>query len=287
VLGPRAYNGGTSGRFYNSVMLVAHDVQVAIRVLGRFEVTRDGIPVPDTEWQSRKARELLKILVARRGRACPRGRLVELLWPDEDDPAVLSNRLSVALATVRRILDPARTNQFLITEGGSVALHRVDVDVETFLRDATEGLRTRSGVLLRRATALYRGDVLEEDLYADWSHDLREEARAVCLAALRALAADTTDPDEAVLLLLRLLEQDRYDEPAHLALISVLLPAGRWGEADRAHRRYRSRMAEIGIEPAAVPGLPRRPRVRRPGGGSPLTLPPPVPAGLRRSPGTW
>ncbi|HST67593.1 MAG TPA: tetratricopeptide repeat protein [Mycobacteriales bacterium] len=262
-------------------------LRVAIRVLGRFEVTRGGIPVADTEWQSRKARELLKILLARRGRAVPRSRLVELLWPDEeggpDAAAVLGNRLSVALATVRRVLDPVRAQpagHYLITEDGSVALalHRIDVDVLTFLRDATDGLRTRSVPVLRRAAGTYRGDVLEEDVYADWTHDLREEARAACLAVLRALAADTTDTDEAVLALLRLLEHDRYDEPAHLALIQVLLPAGRWGDAVRAHRCYRARMAEIGVEPAPVPGLP--------GGGVPLMTPPPVPAGLRRSPGT-
>jgi DNA-binding SARP family transcriptional activator len=262
-------------------------LRVAIRVLGRFEVTRGGIPVADTEWQSRKARELLKILLARRGRAVPRSRLVELLWPDEDSAAdaaaVLGNRLSVALATVRRVLDPVRAqpaNHYLITEDGSVALalHRIDVDVEAFLRDATDGLRARSAPALRRAAGTYAGDVLEEDVYADWSHDLREEARAAGLAVLRALAADTADTDEAVLLLLRLLEHDRYDEPAHLALIARLLPAGRWGDAVRAHRCYRARMAEIGVEPAVVAGLP--------GGGGPLNPPPPAAAGLRRSPGT-
>lgn len=248
-------------------------LRVAVRVLGRFEVTRGGIPVVETEWQSRKARELTKILLARRGRACPRTRLVELLWPDEDDPAVLANRLSVALATVRRILDPVRAqppNHYVVTEDGSVtlALHRIDVDVEAFLRDAADGLRGRAtGAAdatgsLRRAAAAYQGDVLEEDVYADWAHCLREEARAASLAVLRALAEDAAaagDTDQAVLHLLRLLEHDRYDEPAHRSLVSVLLAAGRWGDAARAHRCYLARMAEIGIHPTSVPGLPDRP----------------------------
>jgi DNA-binding SARP family transcriptional activator len=251
-----------------------------------FEVTRDGVAVADAEWQSRKARELLKILVARRGRALPRGRLVQLLWPDEDDPAVLANRLSVALATVRRILDPARAwpaGHYVIAGTGSVtlAVHRIDVDVEAFLRDAAAGLADRSTgapALLRRAAAAYRGDVLEEDLYADWAHGLREEARAACLAVLRALAADATgrgDTDQAVLPLLRLLDHDRYDEPAHRALVSALAAAGRWGDAGRANRCYQARMAELGIRPAPVPGLPV-PRLCRPGGGDPLTPPPPA-----------
>jgi DNA-binding SARP family transcriptional activator len=247
-------------------------LRVAVRVLGRFEILRDGVPVADTEWQSRKARELLKILLARRGRAVPRGRLVELLWPDEDEPDVLANRLSVALATIRRVLDPVRSqpaNHYVVTEDGSVtlALHRIEVDVETFLRDATSGLRRWSAgspgavAQLRRAAAAYRGDVLEEDVYADWAHALREETRAAYLAVLRALAdaaATAGDTDQAVLLLIRLLDHDPYDEPAHLAMVAALLAAGRYGDARRAHRAYAVRMAEIGVDPSLMPPGGRR-----------------------------
>lgn len=45
---------------------------VSVRTLGGFYVVRDGEPVPLSEWQSKKARALLKILVARRGRPTPR-----------------------------------------------------------------------------------------------------------------------------------------------------------------------------------------------------------------------
>ena len=40
---------------------------VAIESLSRFRVLREGVPVPLGEWQSKKARDLLKMLVARRG----------------------------------------------------------------------------------------------------------------------------------------------------------------------------------------------------------------------------
>jgi hypothetical protein len=51
----------------------------AIRVLDRFAVHVDGKVVPTSNWRSRKARDLLRILVARRGRPVPRGELCELL----------------------------------------------------------------------------------------------------------------------------------------------------------------------------------------------------------------
>ena len=80
---------------------------VAIDALGRFRVLRDGAPVPRSAWRSRKARDLLKMLVARHGRPVSRDALIEALWPEED-PARCANRLSVALSTLRGVLDPER-----------------------------------------------------------------------------------------------------------------------------------------------------------------------------------
>src|SRR5829696_4104308 len=93
----------------NAFVSAASDVvaPVAIQSLGRFRVFRAGRPVPPGEWQSKKARDVLKILIARRGRATPREYLMEALWPDED-PRRVGNRLSVALSTLHAVLDPAR-----------------------------------------------------------------------------------------------------------------------------------------------------------------------------------
>ncbi|MFC7616083.1 tetratricopeptide repeat protein [Actinokineospora soli] len=45
--------------------------RVEVRVLGEFAVLVDGQPLPPRAWQSRKARDLLRVLVARRGSRCP------------------------------------------------------------------------------------------------------------------------------------------------------------------------------------------------------------------------
>ena len=88
---------------------------------------------------------------------------------------------------------------------------------------------------------------------------LREETRAAYVAALRLLARHAADPDIAVTHLLRILETDRYDEEAHLALVNALADAGRHGEAHRHYLNYRRAMDELGVEPSPFPGL-RRPR---------------------------
>jgi hypothetical protein len=52
---------------------------------------------------------------------------------------------------------------------------------------------------------------------------------------------------------LRLLEQDCYDEQAHLDLMQIQLDADHHGEALRRYRIYVRRMTELGIEPRPFP----------------------------------
>lgn len=250
--------------------------EVRIRTLGGSVVERRGMRVPLSEWQSRKARDLLKILIARRGRPTSREQLMDLLWPDED-PAKASNRLSVALSTIRNVLDPDRRHapdHYVAGDQSSVALEAVNlpIDVEEFLAKASRALElrrehpTEAIPLLVEAESAYAGDFLADDVYAEWAIPLREEARALYVDVTRALADEAAlaaEEDAAVRHLLRILERDPFDERAHLDFIASLERAGRHGEARRAYRTYGSKMEEIGVEAAPFP--PREARVDRSG----------------------
>jgi DNA-binding SARP family transcriptional activator len=241
---------------------------VQVRVLGRFEVLVAGRLVPAAAWQSRKARDLLRILVARRGRPVPRPELSELLWPD-DDPGRTGHRLSVLLSIVRQVLDPDRRapgDGLVVADGAGLALDtgRLLIDVEVFLADVAyaRSLRRRGDAaaartLLGAAVAGYTGDAFADDPYSDWTAPLREEARATYLRALCDLAADCRaagDVEEAIGHLRRILAEDPYDEAAHRDIVTAYATAGRHGEARRAHRRYVTAMDAIGVTaaPAAV-----------------------------------
>jgi DNA-binding SARP family transcriptional activator/tetratricopeptide (TPR) repeat protein len=253
-----------------SALLRRLDEDVAdleIETFGGFRLIRRGEPVGVQQWQSRKARDLLKILVARRGRPVPRDELVELLWPGEDSGR-LADRLNVTMSTLRGVLDPDRehpADHVVVSAEGAVHLDldHVAVDLELLLDDVAQADRLhRAGRVAealerdRRVVATHRGGFLEEHAYDDWAVPAREQARAAFLASARRLAsaaASEGDVDAEVRYLLRTLEHDPYDEPTHLRLVRTLHGAGRHGEARRAYQRYTARMVELDIEPAAYP----------------------------------
>jgi DNA-binding SARP family transcriptional activator len=264
-LGVHGHRGGSASAGLLAVVGRSHSEAVRIESLGGFAVLRGGELVRLSEWQSKRARELLKLLVARRGRPAARAYLMEALWPEEQ-PERLANRLSVALTTVRGVLDPRReaADDYVIADADAVALNldALDIDLEWFLGAAAEGLSSlrrgdveRALPTLEAAAAAYCGDFLEENPHDDWAAAAREEARAAFVAVSRALAAQVAPAhaDEAVPHLLRILEIDRYDEPANLSLVAALVGAGRHGEAHRHYLNYRRAMDELGVEPAPFP----------------------------------
>jgi DNA-binding SARP family transcriptional activator/predicted negative regulator of RcsB-dependent stress response len=245
---------------------------VRIVTLGGFRVYRGAEPIAATEWQSRKARDLLKLLTTRLGRPVPRELVCETLWPDEP-PERRSSRLSVTLSTLRSVLDPGRERDgdaFVAADRELVwlDLDAVDVDVVRFVaaaRQAVGGPRMRAASgppdrdeleALAAAESLYAGEYLDDEPYADWAVGLREEARALYLRVARRLAEGlwrSGELEHASHLFLRLLQRDPYDEAAHLGLVRVLDEAGHRGDARRAYRTYAERMADLDVEPASYP----------------------------------
>jgi DNA-binding SARP family transcriptional activator len=241
--------------------------EVAVETLGGFRVFRRGVAVDIRQWQSRKARTVLKMLVTRRGAPTQRDVLIDVLWPS-DVSERSSNRLSQTLSTVRSVLDPDhsyRPDFYVVSDPLMIRLDlgHVDVDIEQFLGTARDALRLhRKGDplapdALGRADDLYRGDFLPEDLYQDWAVAMREQAAAAFVAVERALAERAViegNRHVAAACYRRILEKDAYDEEAHLGLIDCLSAGGQHGEAGHCYRRYCQQMKDIGIPPARRPG---------------------------------
>jgi DNA-binding SARP family transcriptional activator len=225
-----------------------------IRVFGGFEVRSVG--GHPAHWDSRKARTLLKILVAHHGAPVHRESLMELLWPGVA-PERLANRMSVAVSAVRRALDPGRAfpaDHFLVTDGAVLSLNadRLFIDVEEFLHRADAALDADEARLDRLTEALdaYGGEVLVDEPYAAWAEQLRREVHAAffgCSHAVAEVATAAGDHLLAVETYRGILALDAFDQRAHEGLIEGLERLGAHGQAGEARERFRGRMSELGI----------------------------------------
>ena len=102
---------------------------LALQLLGRFQVRRDGEEVPPAAFGGRKVRTLLRVLAVRRPDLVPHEVLAEALWPDQQ-PADPAANLTVLVTRARRAL---AVPEAVVTGPGGYALGPCTVDVAEFL----------------------------------------------------------------------------------------------------------------------------------------------------------
>lgn len=237
-----------------------------IRFLGTFAVL--AVDGSDVSWRSRKAGQLLKILIARRGTPIPREQLLDILWPGEP-PAALVNRLAVAVSTVRSALDPLRVHprdHFVTVDTHVVALNRdrIRVDGEEFLSRAESALAAAED-RQRTATAASADDYAElcelvdgfpgaafpDEPYARWAEPLRRDITSRFCAVAHVLARESAlrgDHVKRIDVYGRILDADEYDELAHSGLVAALTAVGSHGQARDAQQLAHTKLAELGIK---------------------------------------
>ena len=237
-----------------------------IRVLGRFEVLRDGVAVE--RWRRAKSRVLLKYLVAHR-QPIPRDALLELLWPDSAPEDAL-NGLRVVLHALRTDLRPANASvgkevSFVVGDGNVFQLSPtapIWVDAEAFVSHVELGrlrerqLQTAEAVReYEAAEALYRDDYLIEDTYEDWTHVRREELKDLYLMVLTKLADHCLrggDPEGCIVRCHRILAKDVCREDAYRRLMRSYAQLGQRSRAIQWHDTcVRTLRQEFNVGPSA------------------------------------
>jgi len=229
--------------------------QLHIFTLGRTRVESAEGPIGG-RWLENRAGQVLKYLVAERDRVVYADEIVETLWAD----AGIRNLpgLRYFIHALRDQLEPDRPRRghssFVQRAGGGYMLDRtrVRVDADDFEREVTTGLaalaegrETRALHHLERGIALYGGDFLADEPYAEWAIAERDRLRNLAGEALRALADLRRRADDlqgATADLERLTELEPYDVDVHRELIAVALQRGRRTEAVRRYNALRHRM---------------------------------------------
>jgi DNA-binding SARP family transcriptional activator/tetratricopeptide (TPR) repeat protein len=223
---------------------------VALDVAGR---TLDG-----RELGSRKARTLLALLAAERGRLVPLDRVVHVLWP-EDPPGDPAANVSTLVSRSRRLLGDALVaapgRAYGLLDGGAWT---VDLDeasgwlAEAEVRRGAGELGLVAAGARRALDVLGDQPALVDEPDAEWVLPVRQEADTLRRRARHLLAGALTpvDPAQAARVATAAVRADPFDEQAVRDLVRALVADGRTAAAlstyDELVRLLRE---ELGTDP--------------------------------------
>jgi DNA-binding SARP family transcriptional activator len=214
-------------------------VRVAVRLLGGFEVAVDGLSVPASQWSRRSTAALVKLLALSERARLHREQVVDALWPEVGVDQALP-RLHKAAHYVRRATGVTGS---IVLAGQVVALFPDDevvVDVAEFERCAAAALDSADPAMLTAALALYRGELLPDDRYDEWTSDRREQLHLRYRQLLRRAGRWS-----------ELITLDPTDEDAHIAVLRQLVDAGdRSGARQQFEMLTRVLHEELAVEPS-------------------------------------
>lgn len=233
-----------------------------IFTLGPFGMAANARGITVEKWRRKQAATLLKFLVTCLGRAVRQETLIEQLWPGVDEEHG-RGRLKVTVYFLRRELRAAEMCEGVLETVGKAYVLRRDkvwIDSEAFERLIAEGAAHQDRQNLEEALTcyeeafqLYRGDYMEEDLYADWCAVERERLREVHAEMLARMAdchARQGHFAKAAQVCRTALVRDVCRENFHFALMDNLARLGRIDQATAQYERCKRILAEeLGVEP--------------------------------------
>ena len=228
-----------------------------MRLFGELELQLGDVRLPRLE--SARARSLLAYLLLNRDAPQSRERLAFLLWPDSTESQARTN-LRHLIHTLRRT--GPELDQFLDVTPQTLWWRQDTsswVDVAAF--EAAGSAASAAGIStqheleeLRRAVALYRGDLLD-GCYDEWVLDVRERFRESYMAQLQRLAvilADDGQYIEAIRVGRELLRCDPLREDTYRLLMGMHAAAGDRATAVRLYHECVSTLdRELDVEPSA------------------------------------
>lgn len=153
--------------------------RITIRLFDRFDILCDGVPL---RFARAKSRELMALLILRKGRCLGKYAACELLWPDATPRSSLAN-LQTAVSSLRKTLDAVPQQTLRVTylqDGYRLDMNDALIDTDSFRSLCERYRQTGDREAAHMALSAYGTGLLAEET---WSWALDEADR---LAALRA-----------------------------------------------------------------------------------------------------
>jgi LuxR family maltose regulon positive regulatory protein len=239
-------------------------IQLYVQSLGKFVVRHKNQAI--SLGSNKNGRAILRYLLTLPQRRADKDVLQALFWPD-DPPEKAGHKLHIAVSTLRQALDEAlqtplggesivfADNHYMLGPDLHVQL---DADVFAAHVQAGEAL-DREGEIVEAiveyeaARALYGGDFLVEDLYADWTIARRARLEELYLTLLGRLARHYLDEEryaESVSCCRQILARDSFREDAYRHLMRCYSRMGRRNQALREYQACQEVLKrELGVSP--------------------------------------
>lgn len=237
--------------------------ELTIHAFGRTQIT-SGQQSLNGDWLSQRAGQMLKYMLCVRHRIAMAEEIAEAIWPDSGREAL--NNTRHVMHRLRDRLEPDRqahtASSFVRSEAGGYVLDRtrVRIDIDEFEQEVEHGTsafhrleHADAARHLETAIALYTGEFLADEPYAEWAFEERSRLSGLAEYALRLLvvmAFGREDLSCALKYLERLAALEPLDSVVHRELIATLISLGRRSEAKRRYMVFANRIRrEFGEDP--------------------------------------
>lgn len=181
----------TAEAIINAVAHASRSPRLRVRTFGQLQIWRDDQAIGI--WDRPQAETIVKILLVRRargGRAVAADELITRLWPDADEEGGRKKLLPL-ISNARHTLEPdiePRDSNFILRSSNGYYFNISDnvtwdlLGFRDYLHQGSTFIKEERWeeaiAELEKGQALYRGDFLAEDRYADWAIDIRREITA-------------------------------------------------------------------------------------------------------------
>ncbi|MFZ5642950.1 MAG: BTAD domain-containing putative transcriptional regulator [Bacillota bacterium] len=234
-----------------------------VNCLGGFRVFVNGVEILQSQWKTQKAENLFKFLIVDR-RQHHKEKIIEELWP-ESNLRLGDASLRMALTHMRKALGlNDYVEESVILKRGMIYLNpdmQIFTDYQLFAVTAQSVLVENAvdnpvkADLLEQAAELYRGDFLPDNLYDDWTRDMRTQMHHLCLQVLLKLVEfyrRQKKQAHAIEACLRYLALEPADEHMSRTAMELLWQSGKKQQALSLYKELASVLArEYGANPDA------------------------------------
>ena len=236
---------------------------LTIKTLGSFSVCVDGKPLSYDSPRAGLMWKLFKFIVTNRSGPVPTEKIIDVLWPDDEECDNPLKALYTLMYRLRGELNRhySQKQEFILFQQNTYLWNRnapYTLDVEDFERLCRQAAETTDEQqqleLYTQAFDIYGGDYLAESISESWVLPQATYLKRLYTQSVRRICAiynEKNDYEAVVRVCERAIELDPLEDSHHVLLIEALIAQKQLSQA-LAHYDYISVLLynELGIQPS-------------------------------------